>query len=117
MFHFKDKGDPSPDVTLCPTPGDDGKARDRMASPLVLKPLALAEGKAIPLILRLKTPPLTAVELRRGNQALPLPFTPVIRQPELSKYSSAPLSRSPAGSALEAFLSLACENGFAEVLR
>ncbi|GIW75944.1 MAG: hypothetical protein KatS3mg104_1007 [Phycisphaerae bacterium] len=110
VFHFKDKDDP-PDTVLYPSAGPEGK-RERMASPLILKPLALQSGKAVPLILRLKTPALTGVDLRRG-----LPPTTVIRDPRLSNYPNSPLAGSPNGSALEAFLAYAKSQGFTEVTR
>ena len=88
-----------------------------MASPLILKPLALADGKAIPLILRLRTPLLTGVDLRRGDESLRIPPTTAIRQAHLSTYRDSPLNGSPSGSALEAFLAIARSQGFTEVTR
>jgi CRISPR-associated protein Cmr1 len=49
VFQFKDQGEP-PDTVLYPGNDSEGKQRERMASPLILKPLALQGGKAIPLI-------------------------------------------------------------------
>ena len=46
------------ETVLYPSDGTDGKRRERMASPLILKPLALADGQAIPLIMQLKATPL-----------------------------------------------------------
>jgi hypothetical protein len=119
VFHYQDPqrlGEP-PDTVLYPTNDTHGKRRERMASPLILKPLALADGKAIPLILRLKTPPLTGVDLRRGETSLPLPPSTAIRDPRLSSYPNSPLAGSPNGSALEAFLAFARSEGFTEVPR
>src|SRR6185437_14498269 len=45
VFHFQGRGEP-PDTTLQPVVG--GEARERMASPLILKPLALADGQTVP---------------------------------------------------------------------
>jgi CRISPR-associated protein Cmr1 len=116
VFHFKDDraGDPR-DTVLYPPKGSDGQPGQRMASPLILKPLALANNKAIPLILRLKTPVLTGVDLRQGDTSLPLPPTTVIVDPRLSSYRDSPLAGSPNGSALEAFLAFARSQGFTEL--
>jgi CRISPR-associated protein Cmr1 len=122
VFHFKDDraGDP-PDTVLYPSNGSDGKPRERMASPLILKPLALANGKVVPLILRLKTPDLTGVDLRQKvqgqEQSLSLPNPTQIRDAALGGYTNSPLARSPNGSALEAFLAFARSEGFEEVTR
>jgi hypothetical protein len=88
-----------------------------MASPLVLKPLALQSGKAVPLILRLKTPALTGVDLRHVNNSMNLPPTTLIRDPRLASYPNSPLAASPNGSAIEAFLAFARAEGFTEVTR
>jgi CRISPR-associated protein Cmr1 len=118
VFHFKDDraGDP-PDTVLYPSNSSDGKRRERMASPLILRPLALQSGKAIPLILRLKVPSLTGVDLRQGDVSLPLPEPTLIRDPRLSSYRDSPLAGSPNGSSLEAFLAFARSEGFTEVPR
>jgi hypothetical protein len=88
-----------------------------MASPLILKPIALGNGKAFPLIVRLNASPLTGVDLRHGDTSLPLPATTVIRNPRLSSYRDSPLAESPTGSALEAFLAFARSENFTEVTR
>jgi CRISPR-associated protein Cmr1 len=118
VFHFQDEqnGEP-PDTVLYPDNDSEGKKRERMASPLILKPLALQSGKAIPLILRLKTPALTGVDLRRGDASLSLPPTTVIRDPRLAGYQDSPLAGSPNGSAIEAFIAFARAEGFTEVTR
>jgi CRISPR-associated protein Cmr1 len=140
VFHFQDEqnGEP-PDTVLYPDNDSEGKRRERMASPLILKPLALQNGKAIPLIVRLRTPALMGVDLRikkkdlsslrdalsnqvkstmRPNDnegSLPLPPTSAIRDPRLSTYPNSPLAGSPSGSAIEAFLDFARSEGFTEV--
>lgn len=116
VFHFQGPDDP-PDTVLYPDNDSEGKKRERMASPLILKPLAFQSGKAVPLILRLQTPALTGVDLRRGDTSLSLPSTTVIRDPRLSGYPNSPLSESPNGSAIEAFLAFARAEGFTEVIR
>jgi hypothetical protein len=75
----------------------------------------LADGKAIPFILRLMVPPLAGVDLRRGTTSLAIPTTTVTCDARLSTYRDSPLAGSPTGSALEAFLTLARTEGFAEV--
>jgi CRISPR-associated protein Cmr1 len=122
VFHFKDHRDGDPaNTVLYPSHGPDGKPRERMASPLILKPLALANQKAVPLILRLKTPDLAGVDLRQKEQdrepSLPLPRPTHIRGAALARYKDSPLARSPNGSALEAFLEYALTEGFRKVNR
>jgi len=92
-----------------------GSGRERMASPLILKPLATSPSRAIPVILRLNTPPLEEVVLEEGDKP-PLPFgAGDIRGNRLVElYPDSPLSRSPNGSALETFLLFAKERGFKE---
>lgn len=114
VFHFQGQDEP-PDTVLYPCNGADGKPRERMASPLILKPLALANGQAIPLILRLRCAQLEGVDLRRGDTSLPLPPTATIRDPQLASYRDSPLAASPIGSAIEAFLAFARTAGFTEV--
>ncbi len=117
VFHFQDERNGEPyDTVLYPASSSHEKS-ERMASPLILKPLALKNGKAIPLILRLQTPLLTDVDLRRENESLPLPLTTSIRDPRLSTYQNSPLALSPDGSAIEAFLAYAQNQGFKKVTR
>ncbi len=117
VFHFKDKGEP-PDTVLYPDAGPDGEKRERMASPLILKPVALQNGRFVPLIVQLKTPLLTGVDLRQGDQSLKLPTPTSIRDPRLARYEHSPMQdRSPNGSAIEAFRSFARSEGFTEVTR
>jgi CRISPR-associated protein Cmr1 len=117
VFHFQGQGEP-PDTELYPSRASDGEPRERMASPLVLKPLAMADGKAVPLILRLVTPPLTGVELKQGSRLLPFPAT-AVRDARLATYRDSPLTGAASGSAIEAFLLHArkSNNGFREVTR
>jgi CRISPR-associated protein Cmr1 len=112
VFHFQEQGDPE-DSVLYPSGG-----HERMASPLILKPLALQNGKFVPFILRLKTPPLEGVDLRQGEQSVPLPNPTLIRGARLASYQNSPMqNRSSTGSALEAFLTYAKSEGFTEVTR
>lgn len=110
VFHFKDQGEP-PDTVLYPS------GAERMASPLILKPLALANGRAVPLIMQLVAPPLTGVELKQGSNALSLPSTTEVRANRFANYRDSPLSNSKSGSAVEAFLLYARNNGFREITR
>ena len=115
VFHFE-RGDPD-DTVLYPDNDSAGKKRERMASPLILKPLALQSGKAIPLVLQLRTHSLTGVHLRHGDRSVQLPETTTIRDPKLARYKDSPLERSSNGSAIEAFLAFARSDGFTEVNR
>ncbi|MBM3215927.1 type III-B CRISPR module RAMP protein Cmr1 [Candidatus Poribacteria bacterium] len=113
VFHYQSSHDPE-DTDLYP------EGSKRMASPLILKPLALADGNAIPMILRLATPQLTAVDLKRGNNSLTLPPNTAIRGAHLTAYQHAPfdspLADAPnTGSALDAFCAYASKKGFTEV--
>lgn len=114
VFHYQGQGEP-PDTVLYPSSDSEGKPRERMASPLILKPLVLANGKAIPLILQLNAPSLIGVELHRGDKSLELSASTAIRDPQLSSYHDSPLAGSPNGSAIEAFLAFARSEGFTEV--
>ncbi len=105
VFHFQGQGEPA-DTVLYPS------GAERMASPLILKPLALENGKAVPLILRLVTPLLPGVDLK-----LPLPSTTEVRANRLANYRDSPLSASKSGSAVDAFLAYARNNGFHEIKR
>ena len=118
VFHYQGQGEP-PDTVLYPGKGLDGQPRERMASPLILKPLALGNGRAVPLIMRLLTPTLTGADLRQGEESLPLPPTTAIRDGRLATYRDSPLAGSASGSALDAFLVLArhADHGFREVKR
>jgi CRISPR-associated protein Cmr1 len=61
VFHFKDAGDSPNDCEAYPA----GEIEStRMASPLILKPLAISENSAVPLILRMKTKEVAGVRLR-----------------------------------------------------
>lgn len=116
VFHFQGNGEP-PDTVLYPSNDPSGAPRERMASPLILKPLALANGKAVPLIVRLITPPLEGVVLKEGSKFVGLPSTTVVRDKRLASYSDSPLSASASGSAIEAFLCYVHKNGFCEIKR
>jgi CRISPR-associated protein Cmr1 len=129
VFHFKDPGEP-PDTTLNPGRDSEGNKRERMASPLILKPLALRSGSAIPIILRLNAPSVDTVELYQGSHPHNLLKPTLIRHPDLANltvYRNSPLNCSQflqaktreTGSALDAFLAYAGSDmiGFKEVTR
>jgi CRISPR-associated protein Cmr1 len=94
---------------------------ERMASPLVLKPLCLANGTAVPAFIPLDVPWFTDVELTlRGRDKVQRTFPlSAVRRPDLATYPNSPLANSPAGSAIEAFLAFAqnADNGFREATR
>jgi CRISPR-associated protein Cmr1 len=118
VFHFQGQGEPS-DTVLYPSNSTNGDVRERMASPLILKPLALANGQAVPLVLQLVTTPLSAVELKQGDRSLALPTTVAIQDGRLARYENSPLSHAVSGSAIEAFLHHVRHSniGFREVKR
>jgi hypothetical protein len=79
-----------------------------MASPIILKPLALADGRAVPLILPLLAPGASAVELLAGKRQIGSWDADALHDPRLASYPNSPLSGlSPRGSALEAFANFA----------
>lgn len=120
VFHFKDDfaGDPK-DTVLYPSNGSDGQRRERMASPLILKPLALKDGRTLPLILQLNAPPLQDVDLRQADASLALPPATTVRDLRLSSYGGSgwksPLAASRDGSVLEAFLAFVHSQGISRV--
>lgn len=130
VFHFQGQEEP-PDTVLYPANGPDGKARERMASPVILKPLVFSDGKAVPLILRLVTSNVAGVELRPASDSAARALgvahdtdllttrgiRPRIQGPELANYTASPLARSESGSALEAFFGYAKDHGFSEITR
>lgn len=109
-------------LTLQPVVGGDRK--DRMASPVILKPLALADGQAVPIVVPLVTPGVSEVELMQGSRSQGRWDIDAIRHPRLARYPNSPLSGlSEQGSALEAFLNFASlptsqdGYGFVEITR
>lgn len=114
VFHFKDHGDPK-DTELYPVVG--GQEKTRMASPIILRPIACRNGEVQQMILCLKADSPDEVILKKapGN-----PRYGRIRDPMLSTYPQSPLGslrmslpvRSPLGSAIEGFLAFAEENKF-----
>ena len=80
IFHFKDQGDPT-DTTL------QSADHERLASPLILRPLACKDGKAVGLALILegpRTPPGGLALLKKGN-ATPYPATTMLTPGEAQK--------------------------------
>jgi CRISPR-associated protein Cmr1 len=119
VFHFQGDGEP-PDTVLYPSSAANGDPRERMASPLILKPLALANGKAVPLIMRMRTPELKAVELqlvKPPNELRGKFPASAIRGDRLAAYQNSPLASAPSGSAIDAFLVHARTKNFREVAR
>jgi CRISPR-associated protein Cmr1 len=111
VFHFKDEQDPK-QVELYP----EGKECTRMASPVILKPLALGNGSAaLPMVVRLHAQ--GPKGLRLSDETLgSFSGSQFILRPDLPTYPNSPMARrSKKGSALVAFLALAKEAGFMEV--
>jgi CRISPR-associated protein Cmr1 len=112
IFHFNDCSDP-PDTELLPF--YKGKVSDRFASPLILKPLALADASFCPILLKLKSPPPDRVELRSCTSKQRIEEASV-RDGSLARDHASPLfERSESGSALEAFLKFAETKGFSVI--
>lgn len=141
VFHFKDAKknatdplphEPFPTILLPffaeksdlgPKQGSDGcivgETKDRMASPLILKPLQLTSLHAIPIILRLNVELPQRVELQdsQTHECLTRRRAVPVRHPDFASGSSPINGRSSNGSAVEAFLKYADENGFTEISR
>lgn len=104
IFQFKDPADPDP--TTVNQSGSDAAGRpfQRMASPFILKPLAVAKDRALPMIVLLKTPRVSSVRVAptpQGELIYPVLGSPIVD--------------SLAGSGIEAFLKFADAAGFTEV--
>ena len=129
VFHFKDGDERDPSNTRAEPfdtmllPVVDGKRRNRMASPLIVKAMAAGGSKAVPIIVLLKTPQLENADLvRQANDATPVIQIPSrgIRPASNMKYLNSPISsasgtvRTAVGSAIEAFLAFIQEpnNGY-----
>lgn len=115
VFHFKDRDDPN-DVILYPERDRDGEKRYRMASAIIFRSVRTKDGKALPVVIVLRTKPLSGVDLRKKSEtSLPLPNDVVIRDPSLSRYPNSPLAKSQHGSALEALVELFKEKKYQPV--
>src|SRR5437588_9276108 len=102
-----------------------------MASPLILKPLCLADGTAVPAIIPLDVPWFTEVDLTLGGRNKIQGTFPLsaVRRADLAAYPNSPLNlkqfarpedkekTQETGSALDAFLAFARSEGFTEVTR
>lgn len=118
VFHFKDYYDPE-DTELYPIVN--GEEKTRMASQLILRPMACRNDAVLQLILRLRVPPLDEVVLKKTSTN---PKFKKISDPTLSTYPNSPLgspgtgkpARAPSGSAVDGFLAFAKENGFSRVI-
>nr|WP_321500827.1 type III-B CRISPR module RAMP protein Cmr1 [uncultured Dethiosulfovibrio sp.] len=117
ITHFKDErtGDPG-DTQLYPKIGRDKK--DRMASPLIIKPLAISEDKAVPMIVVLNAPLPDRIVLEKGRDVWEGGMDSVVDSRAASYPNSPMAGRSKAGDALEAFMAYAVKNhDFQEVSR
>ncbi|MGH7224982.1 MAG: hypothetical protein ACRELF_17305, partial [Gemmataceae bacterium] len=129
VFHFQ--GNEIAETVLYPRVGTE--QHERMASPLVLRPLCLADGNAVPAIIPLDVPWFTEVDLTLGgrrNVRRTFPLS-AVRRPSLAEYTIPPSPLGPLpsaanprisagsgdGSAIEAFLAFAqnADNNFRRV--
>ncbi len=91
------------------------KESNRLASPLILRPLAFGDGKqAVSAIHLVSRPTLAGVrvvfkEKRLGEKSL---GPASVARPDLAKYPRSPLQGSASGSAVDAFLAFADKRGF-----
>ncbi len=112
---FKDKGDPE-ETTLYPIYKKEQK--ERMASSLILKPLAISYHKGIPIVVQLRAPLPETLKIEGEKEisySVPIPDANVSHQ--ATKYHNSPMGADcfNSGKALEAFISYMKENEFAEV--
>lgn len=112
IYELRGQGEP-PKTSLQPIV--DGKPGDRMASPLILKPLALPNGEAVAVITRLLAPQLDNLVLMQGKHERRRFDARAIRGPRLVTTGDQPMSHAASGSALDAFLAFARSQGFTEV--
>lgn len=107
IFHFMGNGIP-PDTTLQPVVN--GKIQDRMASPLILKPLAISATNSIPCVLKMNTLPLEGVVLMRVNNEVPHSSSYPIRSSSFAAMNPSPMRGF--SSAIDAFLKYAKDEGY-----
>jgi len=102
--------------TLQPT-----EDHDRMASPLILRPIRFSNGNFASMIMRLNTSPLQSAYLKPGNSDLVTGY-PIsvseISDPKRSAFPDSPRHKFCTGgcSALDAFMSFAQTRGFVKVI-
>ncbi len=108
VFQFKSPGDSPNNCDM--VPGTPDEKLSRMASPFILRPLRLATGEHVAMILRLEAEKPTEVTLKQSGNPPPIlghGTATDIEHPSLRAYPHSPLSASPAGSAVEAFVAFA----------
>ena len=120
VFHFKDGQDKKESFSEFRDPPESElypAGSKRMASPVILRPLAFGDGRrAVPLIMRLVTKPLTEIELKVRGETIHSAGPEEIRGKRLAEYRSSPMSGlTEDGSALEAFVNFAKNGEFQEV--
>lgn len=94
---------------------------DRMASPLILRPIRFSNSRFAAMIIRLNTPPLSSAYLKPGKKDLSMGRTisaSEISDPGRSAFPESPRHKFCAGgcSALDAFVLFARNRGFGEVI-
>lgn len=94
------------------------KDHDRMASPLILKPMKFGDGSFASIILRLNTPSLTSAYLKRGDQDLIDDYLVTTSEIQLGNYLNSPIAdpSKSSSSALDVFMLFARSRGFMEVI-
>jgi hypothetical protein len=92
---------------------------DRMASPLILRPIGFTDGRFAPMITRMITQPLTSAYLKPDGKYLKSGRSisgPEITDTSLSAFPESPRHKFGAtGSALDAFIAYAGTRGFGKV--
>jgi len=117
IFHFVREKPKLNDHELIPA----RESSNRMASPIIIRPIQLKNGKCLPLILILQGEELDLIVLKRltkeGSELVFEGNLRNIRNEDFSRYPGSPMrGLSEQGSALEAFVTYAQSRGFRNIV-
>lgn len=119
ITHFKDDGEPEDTELNIPAKEEKrgSSGGGRMASPLIIKPLACSKTEAVQMILQLDTPLPENIVLKKNGQEVKSFGRDAIINKDFASYRKSPMERrSPKGDVLEAFINYSKEKSFQEVL-
>ncbi len=118
IIEIREERLPKSGVNIKPTLQRDEK-KERMASPLILRPIKFRNSKFASMIIRLNKPPLDSAYLKPGMSDLARPClikSNQIIDSKFAGYKDSPMNRGlKIGSAVDAFLAYANEKGFLPV--
>jgi CRISPR-associated protein Cmr1 len=101
VMHFKGPGDSPNDCII--EPAEPEMKTSRMASPIILRPLASADGKFVAMVLRLSAPKPSGVRIDAHDH---VGGFDEIERPGFADYDNSPM-KGTNGSALDAFMAFA----------